>query len=70
MNPAFDRDRNGSLYDRGCADSYYRRGRDPHWYPQGTYKGRPVRDLTEDEVAEYLAGFNANEENQFFKDWD
>ena len=30
-NPQFDRERHGSLYDRGRADSYYRRGPNPHW---------------------------------------
>ena len=29
----------GSPFDRGGADSYYRRGFDPHWYPGGTYQG-------------------------------
>ncbi len=57
--PQFDRDRNGSLYDRGGADSCYGRSRDPHWYPQGTYKGDPVKDLTPHEIAEYNAGYDA-----------
>ena len=57
--PQFDRDRNGSLYDRGGADSVYGRSRDPHWYPEGTYKGDPVKDLTPHEIAEYNAGYDA-----------
>ena len=34
VNPQFDRERHGALWDRGSADSYYGRPRDPHWYPE------------------------------------
>lgn len=67
--PQFDREQHGSLYDRGSADSYYGRPRDPHWYPQGTYKGQPVTDLTAEEVAEYMAGYGDNEQSGDHKDW-
>lgn len=66
MLPQFIRSKHGSLYDRGSADSYYRRPRDPHWYPQGTYHGEKVTDLIEEEIAEYNAGYDENTE---FKDW-
>jgi len=66
-NP-FDR-KHGSLYDRGSADSYYGRPRDPHWYPGGTYNGSKVQAVTEAERAEYEAGFRDNEESGSFKDW-
>jgi len=29
--PQFDRERHGSLFDRGQADSYYSRQTQPHW---------------------------------------
>ncbi len=67
--PQFDRERHGSLYDRGSADSYYHRAPSPHWYPQGTYNGEPVTDLTAEEVAEYHAGYAWNEEHGDKKDW-
>jgi len=65
----FDRKRHGSLYDRGSADSYYHRSAAPHWYPEGTHKGKRVTDLDDYEVAEYNAGYTANEEAGDFKEW-
>ena len=67
--PQFDRERHGCLFDRGGADSYYRRPRKPHWYSQGTYNGEPVTDLTPEEIAEYNAGFDENEDAMNFKDY-
>lgn len=66
----FDRDRHGSLYDRGRADSYYHRSQDPHWYPEGTYNGEKITDLTEEEIAEYAAGYEWNERFGDKKDWE
>jgi hypothetical protein len=54
----FNRNANGSLYDRGSADYYYWRQPDPHWFPHGTYKGLPEYDLTDKEEAEYMLGYN------------
>jgi len=65
----FDRDRHGGLYDRGSADSYYGRGRSPHWFPQGTYKGEKVVNLSPAEIAEYNAGYDYNEQFGDKKDW-
>jgi hypothetical protein len=62
----FDRNRHGSLYDRGSADSYYRRRRTPHWYPDGTGHGKKVTDLTIEEIEEYNLGYIENDD---FKDW-
>ena len=59
--PQFDRKRHGGLYDRGSADSYYGRSRDPHWWPEGTSHGTRVDQLTPDEEAEYHAGYTYNE---------
>ena len=68
--PQFDRKLHGSLFDRGSADSYYRRPRSPHYYPEGTYNGQRVTDLTEAEIAAYNAGYDYNEQNGDFKSWD
>lgn len=65
----FDRERHGGLYDRGSADSYYGRPRAPHWYPEGTYKGTPVTKLTDEEIAEYHAGYDYNEDFGDKKNW-
>ena len=59
--PQFDRQRHGGLYDRGTADSYYRRSPDPHWYPDGTYNGAKITNLTVEEIEEYYAGYEYNE---------
>lgn len=67
--PQFDRGRHGSLFDRGAADSYYHRQRNPHWFPNGTYNNPKVTDLTEEEVAEYLAGYEENEQFGDKKEW-
>ena len=56
--PQFDRNRHGSLYDRGGADAYYGRPRKAHWWPEGTYKGEEVLAASAEEEAEYTAGFN------------
>ena len=68
--PQFDRDRHGSLFDRGSADSYYSRGIDPHWWPQGTGNGTKVTELNQAEREEYLAGFEWNELHGDKKSWD
>jgi hypothetical protein len=67
--PQFDRKQHGSLYDRGSADSYYGRPRNPHWYPNGTYRGDAVVALSAEESAEYHAGYDYNEQHGDKKDW-
>jgi hypothetical protein len=48
--PQFDRNNHGSLFDRGSADAYYRRAFEPHWYPEGTYNGEKITNLTSEEI--------------------
>lgn len=64
-------DYHGSPHDRGGADSYYRRPRSPHYWPEGTHHGTKVvaKDMTTAEIAAYNAGFDENEEAGDFKDW-
>jgi hypothetical protein len=61
----------GNPFDRGSADSYYGRPRDPHKYPSGTYKGLRV-DLQPGtaEHKAYMAGYDWNEANGDKKSWD
>ena len=68
--PQYDRERHGSVFDRGSADSYYDRPQDPHWYPEGTGNGQKITDLNQYEIAEYLAGYEHNEQFGHKKSWD
>ncbi len=65
----FDRKKHGCLYDRGSADSYYGRPRDPHYGGVGGDSGPRVDRLTAEEVAEYQAGYDYNERHGDKKDW-
>lgn len=59
----------GGPFDRGGADYYYWREPQPHKYPEGTYNGERVTDLTEEERAAYWAGYKQAEEMGDRKDW-
>jgi hypothetical protein len=64
--------RHGGPYDRGSADSYYQRGRHPHYFVGATYTSQEVseKNMTPEEIAAYHQGFDDNEANQNFKDYD
>ena len=66
----FDK-RHGGPWDRGSADSYYRRSRCPHYFVGGTYHSEEITEdqMTEAEIAAYHAGFDDNEKYGDFKDW-
>jgi hypothetical protein len=66
----FDK-RHGGPYDRGSADSYYRRGRNPHYYVADTYQSPIVEkdSMTPEEIMAYEAGYDDNETDGFFKDY-
>jgi hypothetical protein len=65
----FDRKQHGCLYDRGSADSYYGRPRSPHYGGVGGDSGPRVEKLTAEERAEYLAGYEYNEQFGEKKDY-
>ena len=65
----FVRGTHGCLYDRGSADSYYDRRRDPHYGGVGGDSGKRVDQLTADEVSEYQAGYDYNEQFGDKKDY-
>ncbi len=65
----FVRNQHGSLYDRGSADSYYGRPRDPHYGGVGGNSGERVSVKDADSVAEYMAGYDYNERYGDKKDW-
>ena len=60
--------RHGSPEDRGSADRYYHRPRDPHYFIGDTYQSPRVgkADMTDEEIAAYNYGYD-NEEDR--KEW-
>ena len=64
-------DRHGGPYDRGGADSYYRRRFNPHYFVGDTNQSERIEedDMTEEEIEAYRAGFNENEKLGNFKDY-
>jgi hypothetical protein len=64
--------RHGGPYDRGSADSYYRRPCVPHYYVGGTGTSEMISkdQMTPDEIEAYMAGFKDNEASGNFKDWN
>ena len=64
--------RHGGAFDRGSADSYYRRGAKPHLYQGGTHMSDIVTEerMTAEEIAAYYAGYEHNEQMGDFKNWD
>lgn len=63
--------RHGGPWDRGSADSYYRRPYDPHYFKGATYSTDRVDEqhMTTEELAAYKAGYYDNEESGDKKDW-
>ena len=69
---ALDSDkRHGGAYDRGGADYYYGRGRDPHFYVGGSMMSPRVNfdKMTVKEVEAYDAGYADAEAFGDRKDW-
>jgi hypothetical protein len=64
--------RHGGPFDRGSADSWYSRGINPHMFLGGSYQSVEigVRDMTEEQVNAYLAGYAYNERFGGKKDYD
>jgi hypothetical protein len=62
----------GSAFDRGSADSWYHRVREPHKGGVGGDSGVrvPMAELTAQEIWEYHAGYDWNEQFGGKKDWD
>jgi hypothetical protein len=71
ITPAVQK-RHGGAWDRGSADSYYRRGAKPHYYKGATYSSEIVTEesMTAEEIAAYYAGYEWNEKLGDFKNWD
>ena len=63
--------RHGGPFDRGAADSYYHRGRNPHLFPGATYQTDEIPEdkMTAEQIADYHAGYDYNEQFGDKKDW-
>lgn len=63
--------RHGGAYDRGIADSYYGRPRNPHYFEGKSYQSRIVtkEHMTELELQAYHTAYDRNEESGDKKDW-
>jgi hypothetical protein len=59
----------GSFFDRGSADSYYGRPRNPHRGGVGGMSGPRIPATTAEELEAYHAGYDYNEEYGDKKDW-
>ncbi len=57
----------GGPWDRGAADAYYHRDKDPHKYPAGTYNGERVKLTDPSELAAYHHGYDTTTDR---KQWD
>jgi len=64
--------RHGGAFDRGSADSWYHRPRQPHFYTEGTGTSTRIEQgqMTPSEIQAYLAGYQWNEQFGGKKDWD
>jgi hypothetical protein len=60
----------GSFFDRGSADSYYHRPRDPHRGGVGGSSGLRVEAILPEEIEAYHAGYDFNEQYGDKKNWD
>lgn len=62
-------ERHGGPWDRGSADAYYRRPRNPHYFVGATYSSEEVTDLAPEELEAYNAGYDQQVASGDFKDW-
>lgn len=64
--------RHGGAFDRGSADSWYDRGRNPHYYVGNTGFTDRVeeKDMTPEEIEAYHAGYDYNESHGGKKDYE
>jgi len=68
--PEYD-ERHGGAYDRGSADYYYGRGRQPHLFTGDTYNSSKVlaENMSELDVDAYNAGYDDAKACGDRKDW-
>ena len=70
MTSTYDR-RHGGPYDRGGADSYYRRAPAPHYFVGNTYASERIVPAPDSpEWIAYWAGYDDNERLGDHKDYE
>jgi hypothetical protein len=64
--------RHGGPFDRGSADSYYSRGREPHYYVGDTSMSARIEEseMTPEAIEAYNAGYDYNEQFGDKKNYD
>jgi hypothetical protein len=64
--------RHGGPFDRGSADSYYGRPEEPHLYISDTAMSPRISEsqMSDAEIADYMAGYSYNEESGDKKNHD
>ena len=55
--------RHGGPYDRGSADSYYGRPKEPHYYEGSSYTSNKITDLNTKEISDYNKGYDDQEKS-------
>lgn len=57
----------GSPGDRGSADAYYGRPKDPHYYPNGTYNPPRIdeKDMSPEQIVEYHNGYDNETDRKY-----
>lgn len=62
-------DKHGSPSDRGSADAYYGRPKDPHYWPEGTGFGKRVerKDMTSEEIAAYGEAYDNEDDRKDYR---
>tara|TARA_B100000941_G_scaffold228398_1_gene170720 strand:+ start:877 stop:1086 length:210 start_codon:yes stop_codon:yes gene_type:complete len=63
--------RHGGPFDRGGADSWYKRTPEPHYYVGNTYNSKrvEVEDMTDQEIRQYWLGYDENQRFGTFKEY-
>jgi hypothetical protein len=56
----------GSAFDRGSADAFYGRPKNPHKYPKGSYISPRIQLLDPIEISQYNEGYDGQ---NYRKDW-
>jgi len=57
----------GGPFDRGGADAFYGRPKNPHKYPNGSYNGDPVPLTDQKELEAYHAGYDTEDDRKDYR---
>ena len=61
-------ERHGSPYDRGTADAYYHRPKQPHYYEGNSYSTERIeeKDMTGQQLSDYDLGYEMTTDRKDF----